>query len=76
MDEDLERYRAMINSFSEAIIRAYSMRYPQPTGYEMNIIISSLSSALLSFLISLDKRDRGMFVVNLINSLLEVRDYE
>jgi len=76
MDEDLERFKALTKAISETTIRAYSQRFPNPGPFEVNVIISSISATLVSFLMTLNPVDRNKVTINLINTLLEIRDYE
>lgn len=76
LDEDLERFRATSRNFAMEILRAYKIRYPDPDEYEMNVIINSMSLALLTYLEMLDKNNRNKFILNLIDMLLEARKYE
>lgn len=76
MDEDVERFRATTKKFALTIVRAFQDRFPNPNEFETNIIVNSLSSSLLSFLMTLNHEERNRFIVMLINMLLEVRDYD
>lgn len=76
MDEDLERFRATTGKIVETVIEAYRRRFPAPNPFDINVIVNSLSCVLSSFLCTLSRSDRQLFIINLINMLLEVRDYD
>lgn len=75
-DEDLERFRALTKAIAETTIQAYKQRFPAPDRFEVNVIISSTTATLASFLMTLNPLDKYIAIAKIIDTLLEIRDHE
>ncbi len=74
MDEDKARLENLTISFTEAIIKAFKLRFPEKTPDSITITINSLLSSLVSYMLTIEPSMRFDIAEAIIDTMIEVQN--